>query len=568
MNATSPEHRVLVIDDDPDARFFARRWLERAGYEVVEAIDGTSGLSAAVDASPDVILLDVNMPDMDGFEVARRLRADPLTAETPIVHRTGSSTHHAAMADGFDAGATAYLVEPVAETVLVAAIRAAIRHRDQARRLDLALSQPDSGAFEWNLRTDQVTWSPSIEHMHGLPPGAFGGTFAAFVETVQPDDRHVVSDSIQAAIEGDGSFRVVYRARHASGRPLWIEGSGRIFRDAHGAASMLTGLSRDVTERERTRERAAGLLSVAGDLAGTVTVAETVKLVDDALAPFGLSAAVTANEVEREHLSISGPVPADPFDHEFVDTVIRLGSTAFDRAQLHARERRIAASLGHALMPSKDLDVRPFEVATRYVPASAVERVGGDFYDIVPVAGRLVVAVGDVAGHGIGAARDMAQLRGAVRAAALIHDGDPAKTIDQMGKLAANGVLATGNTATLVVASIHADGGGVIAAAGHPAPILVGPDGGAALELVPSPLLGIDVPFATVSTTFHLLHDQDLVVYTDGVIEERGEPVTTSIGRFAAALRVRMSPSDVLRVGRGAHPTDDDRVVVVVRRHR
>ncbi len=80
--------RILVIEDNEQNLYLTRFILERGGLDVVEARDGKAGLAAARDASPELILLDIQLPGMDGFEVARALRGDPGTATTPIVALT------------------------------------------------------------------------------------------------------------------------------------------------------------------------------------------------------------------------------------------------------------------------------------------------------------------------------------------------------------------------------------------------------------------------------------------------------------------------------------------------
>jgi DNA-binding response OmpR family regulator len=77
--------KILIIDDEPDILFVLRVTLEAAGFDVVEASDGESGLEAVADESPDLVMTDLMMPLMDGHEVIRRIRSDPATASTPIV---------------------------------------------------------------------------------------------------------------------------------------------------------------------------------------------------------------------------------------------------------------------------------------------------------------------------------------------------------------------------------------------------------------------------------------------------------------------------------------------------
>jgi CheY-like chemotaxis protein len=77
--------KVLVVDDEPDLRFLLRRRLEKVGHEVSEAGDGATALRAVLSVRPDLVITDLTMPVMDGYELIRRLRADPTTADIPIL---------------------------------------------------------------------------------------------------------------------------------------------------------------------------------------------------------------------------------------------------------------------------------------------------------------------------------------------------------------------------------------------------------------------------------------------------------------------------------------------------
>ncbi len=91
--------RVLVVDDEPDLRFVLIRWFDRAGHDVSEAGDGTAALELVQRWRPDLVVTDLMMPVMDGFELIRRLRADPVTAGIPIIVLSG----HWEVASGADA---------------------------------------------------------------------------------------------------------------------------------------------------------------------------------------------------------------------------------------------------------------------------------------------------------------------------------------------------------------------------------------------------------------------------------------------------------------------------------
>src|SRR6478736_1499714 len=117
---------VLVVDDSPENRYAAGRYLGRAGFAIWEAETGAQGLAMAAE-DPDLILLDVHLPDIDGFEVCRRLKEDPVTARIPVLQRSQSHVDDAARVHGLESGADAYLAEPVDPTVLIATARALLR---------------------------------------------------------------------------------------------------------------------------------------------------------------------------------------------------------------------------------------------------------------------------------------------------------------------------------------------------------------------------------------------------------------------------------------------------------
>ena len=109
---------ILVVDDDADARRIARTWLEGAGRRVFEAADGHECLRLAHEQSPDLILLDLVLPDMDGWEAARELRADPATASIPIMGLTGLS-FPVLRKRAVEAGCDLVLTKPVSPTRLL-----------------------------------------------------------------------------------------------------------------------------------------------------------------------------------------------------------------------------------------------------------------------------------------------------------------------------------------------------------------------------------------------------------------------------------------------------------------
>ena len=144
------------------------------------------------------------------------------------------------------------------------AVERALRERDE--RLRLSLEAGGLGTWEWTLATGRITWSPSLEAIHGLPAGTFAGTFDAFQAAVHPDDRERLRACVRAALE-HGEDRTEYRAVRPDGAVRWVEGRGVAFYDAAGRPERLVGVCADVTEDRRAEARVAFL----GEIARSIT---------------------------------------------------------------------------------------------------------------------------------------------------------------------------------------------------------------------------------------------------------------------------------------------------------
>ena len=127
---------VLNVDDYPPGLYARTKILRQAGFDVIEATTGNQTLKLAFEHKPAVILLDVNLPDMHGFEVCRRMRTNPALAASTILHISASSIQEQQQVHGLDTGADGYLIEPVDPAVLVATIKAylRVRHAESALR--------------------------------------------------------------------------------------------------------------------------------------------------------------------------------------------------------------------------------------------------------------------------------------------------------------------------------------------------------------------------------------------------------------------------------------------------
>lgn len=115
--------RILVVEDQEDNRIILRDLFKAAGYQYIEAVDGEAGVAAALSEHPDLILMDIQLPGLDGYEAARRIKADPAISSIPLI----AVTSYALSGDevkALNAGCNDYVTKPFSPRALLAKVRA------------------------------------------------------------------------------------------------------------------------------------------------------------------------------------------------------------------------------------------------------------------------------------------------------------------------------------------------------------------------------------------------------------------------------------------------------------
>ena len=146
---------ILVVDDNPATLYATSRVIRAANFSVLNADNGASAISAATTQPVDVIVLDINLPDMDGFEVCRQIRAIPQSSTVRVVYLSASFVDDVHRVEGYEAGADAFLTHPVDSMVLVATIRALLRTRAVELQLE-DLLQRERGVREEAERANRA----------------------------------------------------------------------------------------------------------------------------------------------------------------------------------------------------------------------------------------------------------------------------------------------------------------------------------------------------------------------------------------------------------------------------
>ena len=248
---------ILVVDDNAPTRYSTARVLRNEGFTVHEAATGQDALRLAVDPL-DLVVLDVNLPDIDGFEVCRRLRASPPTARTPVIHLSATFVNDVDKVQGLDAGADGYITHPVEPPVLIATVNAFLR----ARRAEDALRESEAkfkAVFEQALNGiallshDMIFLevNPAMCATFGRDrANVVGKHISAF--NAGGSERRV--EEITAALAATGAWRGTLPVLHADGRHVELDWSVSI----HSGPGIRLAITTDVTDRreiEAERER-------------------------------------------------------------------------------------------------------------------------------------------------------------------------------------------------------------------------------------------------------------------------------------------------------------------------
>lgn len=300
MERDSLQGNILIVDDTQAAIDLLGAALKTEGYGIIEATDGDSAIALAKKALPDLILLDVLMPGMDGFETCRRLKAQETTRDIPVVFMTGIGTTDSKLA-AFEAGGVDYVSKPVEIRVVLARVRTHLALRQMHRKLEtrnIRLGQEIAQRMEVEsaLRESEARYRLLVETLPGIVYKGYADWTVEFtnteVETITGYDRdefnsrrkkwsdiivqedlEAAQDSLLLSLRTSKPFLREYRISTRDGQILWIRDRGHVVCNAEGRIDYVIGVLFDVTERKRMekalihREKISTLGAIAAEVA-------------------------------------------------------------------------------------------------------------------------------------------------------------------------------------------------------------------------------------------------------------------------------------------------------------
>ena len=298
---------ILLVDDEPRNLTVLQSVLEDSGYRLVCAESAEQALLALVVEEFALLVIDIQMPGMSGFELAQMIKQRKKTAGVPIIFLTAYYSEDRHVLEGYGTGAVDYLHKPINPTILrskvavfaelyrksresaranralqseVAARRCAEEQLRQLndelerrvadrtaelvqantalveseRRLRLALRAGHTGVWDWDLATNRLTWSEESYAIHAMRPGSFEGTIESFMQLVHEADRERVFENLNAAIDQGEIYTCEFRIVRPDGSVRWVTNLGVVQFDAAGQPASMTGTITDVTERKCAEE--------------------------------------------------------------------------------------------------------------------------------------------------------------------------------------------------------------------------------------------------------------------------------------------------------------------------
>lgn len=258
----SDKARILAVDDVPMNLEVLRKALDSI-YIVKTVESGLKALQLLEKETFDLILLDIVMPDLDGFSTYRRIRSTPNGANTPIVFLTAQDDHESEYL-GLSLGAADFVFKPIRVELIRLRIRnilalSCMRQDCLAseERLRFVMDATGEGIWDWNMRSNMISHNRAWCDMLGFDIGMQNHSISMLSDIIHPEDWFRVQLALNRSLKEAGApYHSEHRLRHAKGHYVWVEDHGRVVTsDQDGKPLRMVGSTKDITLRKENEAR-------------------------------------------------------------------------------------------------------------------------------------------------------------------------------------------------------------------------------------------------------------------------------------------------------------------------
>lgn len=258
---TSPEQKrplALVVDDELVVRILVREVLEQSGHEVCEAENGPQALERFIEHRPDIVLLDIMMPGMNGFTACAKFRELVGGSRVPILIMTALDDTES-IAKAYERGATDFITKPLNPTILSHRVKYMFRSsqtlealRRSESRLGLAQRIAKIGNWEWRPDTNRFTASSELCRLIGVRLQDFGGTLDSFLHVVHAEDRERVDVALRQILTERKPCDIDHRIVLPHGADFAVHLQAEALFDEQSQALTIIGTAQDITDRKQS----------------------------------------------------------------------------------------------------------------------------------------------------------------------------------------------------------------------------------------------------------------------------------------------------------------------------
>ncbi len=252
---------ILVVDDELVNRLYIKKALENEGYVVHTAENGQQALEIVKKYTFSLIVMDVMMPVMGGYDACMALREQENKLNVPIIMLTALDDIES-VEKSFDAGATDFVVKPVNLPIFKQRVRHGLKTHEtdvelfnHQLRLVHAHKVARLGYWDWDVKHDRLYWSDEVFNIYGIPPDAGEINYQRFLEKVYEDDQDKVDYATRKAFNKGEPYSIEHRVIQADGTFKYIHQHAELIKNEEGQVIRMLGIAQDITERHLAQKK-------------------------------------------------------------------------------------------------------------------------------------------------------------------------------------------------------------------------------------------------------------------------------------------------------------------------